>query len=94
MSSIHVLHELECAEEVRRVIRARSRVRARGIESMQGEGAGMKMSLQCVSRSVGSVIPFVRVCIQSGHMFYAVTVALLQITSRAVVAGRMLCRPL
>jgi hypothetical protein len=53
-------------------------------------------------KSVGSVIPFVVVCIQSGHMFYAVTVALLQITSRAVdaggvsevLAGRMLYRPL
>jgi hypothetical protein len=47
----------------------------------------MKMSLQCLSRSVGSVIPFVVVCIQSGHMFYAVTVALLQITSRTADAG-------
>jgi hypothetical protein len=62
----------------------------------------MKMSLQCLSRSVGSVIPFVMVCIQSGHMFYAITVALLQIMSPTadaggvsdVLAGRMLYRPL
>jgi hypothetical protein len=32
------------------------------------EGAGMKMSLQCLLRSVGSIIPFVVVCIQSGHV--------------------------
>jgi hypothetical protein len=62
----------------------------------------MKMSLQCVSRSVGSVIPFVVVCIQSGHIFHPVTVALLQITSRTtdaggvseVLAGCVLYRPL
>jgi hypothetical protein len=62
----------------------------------------MEMSLQCVSRSVGSVIPFVVVCIQSGHIFYPVTMALLQITCRTadaggvseVLAGRMLYRPL
>jgi hypothetical protein len=41
-----MLHELERAEEVRRMIRARSRVRARACE----EGAGMKKSLQCLSR--------------------------------------------
>jgi hypothetical protein len=33
----------------------------------------MKMSLQCLSRSVASVIPFVVVCIESGHIFYPVT---------------------
>jgi hypothetical protein len=62
----------------------------------------MKMSLQYLSRSVGSVIPFAVVYIQSDHMFYPVTVALLQITSRTadaggvseVLAGRMLYRPL
>jgi hypothetical protein len=31
-----MLHELERAEDVRRMIRARGRVRARGIESMRG----------------------------------------------------------
>jgi hypothetical protein len=62
----------------------------------------MKMSLQCLSRSVGSVIPFAVVCIQSSHVFYPVTVALLQITSciadegsvSEVLAGRMLYRAL
>jgi hypothetical protein len=62
----------------------------------------MKMSLQCLSRSVGNVIPFVVVCIRRGHMFYPVTVALLQMPSRIadggsiseVLAGRMLYRPL
>jgi hypothetical protein len=65
-------------------------------------GGGMKMNLQCLSRPVGSVIPFVVVCIQSGHMFCPITVALLQITTRTadaggvseVLAGRMLYRPL
>jgi hypothetical protein len=92
-----MLHELESAEEVRRMIRARGRVRARGMRACE-EGAGMKMSLKCLSRSVGSVIPFVVVCIQSGHIFDTVTMALLQITDRSadaggvseVLAGRML----
>jgi hypothetical protein len=91
-----MLHELERAEEVRRMMRGQGGSRA------CEEGAAMQMSLQCLSRSVGSVIPFVVVCIQSGHMFYPVTVALLQITSRTadaggvseVLAGRMLYRPL
>jgi hypothetical protein len=47
----------------------------------------MKMSLQCLSRSVGSVIPFVVVCIQSGHMLYTLTAALLETASRTADAG-------
>jgi hypothetical protein len=47
----------------------------------------MRMSLQCVSRSVGIVIPFVVICIQSDHMLYTVTAALLQTASRTADEG-------
>jgi hypothetical protein len=91
-----MLHELERAEEVRRMIRARSRVRARRIESMRGgswdedePAVSVKVDRKCYP-------------IQNGHMFFAVTVALLRITSRTAYAGgisevlavRMLCRAL
>ena len=42
---------------------------------------------QCLSRPLGGVIPFFMVCIQSGHIFYTVTVALLQIASRTGYEG-------
>jgi hypothetical protein len=42
---------------------------------------------QCLSRPLGGVIPFVMVCIQSGHIFYTVTVALLQTVSRTAYEG-------
>jgi hypothetical protein len=91
-----MLHELERTEEVSRMIRARSRVGARGIESMRGgswdedePAVAVKVCRKCYP-------------IQSGHMFYAVTVALLRITSRTADAGgisevlavRMSYRPL
>jgi hypothetical protein len=77
------------------MIRARSRVRVRGIESMRGGSrdedelaVSFKVSRKCYP-------------IQSEHVFYPVTVALLQITSRTadagsvseVLAGRMLYLP-
>jgi hypothetical protein len=39
---------------------------------------------QCLSRLVGSVIPFVVVFVRRGHIFYVATVALLQTASLTV----------
>jgi hypothetical protein len=68
-----MLHELKCAEEaarMRRMVMARSRMRARRIESVQGGRNWDDDELaQCLSRPLGGVIPFVMVCIQSGHIF-------------------------
>jgi hypothetical protein len=96
-----MLHELQRTEEVRRMIRATSWVSgASGIESMRGWSWDEDEPAVCVK--VGrKCYPIVVDCIQSGHIFYPVTVALLQITSRTadasgvsgVLAGRMLYRP-
>jgi hypothetical protein len=67
---------------------ARSRMRARRIESVQGGRNWDDDELvQCLSRPLGGVIPFVMVRIQSGHIFYTVTVALLQTASRTAYEG-------
>jgi hypothetical protein len=50
-------------------------------------GTGMTMSSQCLSRLLRGVVSFVMVCIQSGHIFYTVTVALLQTASRTAYEG-------
>jgi hypothetical protein len=42
---------------------------------------------QCLSRPLGGVISIVMVCIQSGHIFYTVTVALLQTVSNTAYEG-------
>jgi hypothetical protein len=67
---------------------ARSRTRARRTESVQGGRNWDDDELvQCLSRPLGGVIPFVMVSIQSGHIFYTVTVALPQIVSRIAYEG-------
>jgi hypothetical protein len=62
-----------------RMVMAISKMRARRIETVQGGRNWDDDELaQCLSRPLGGDIPFVMVCIQSGHILYTVTVALLQ----------------
>jgi hypothetical protein len=70
------------------MVMARSRMRARMIESVQGGRNWDDDELaQCLSRLLGGIIPFVIVCIQSDHIFYTVTVALLLTASRTAYEG-------
>jgi hypothetical protein len=63
-------------------------MRAGGIETVQGGRNWDDDELaQCLSWPLGGIIPFVMVCIQSGNIFYTVTVALLQTASRAAYEG-------
>jgi hypothetical protein len=56
-------------------------MRTRGIESVRGSWDEDELA----QWPLGGVIPFVMVCIQSGHIFY--TVALLQTASRTAYEG-------
>jgi hypothetical protein len=77
-----MLHELERAEEVDEDEDDKGE-KARRIESVRGGRSwGEDEPAQCLSSPLGSVIPFVVVCFQSGDIFHAVTVALLQTGSR------------
>jgi hypothetical protein len=81
-----MLHELERAEEVDEDDDKGEK--ARRIESVRGRSWGEDEPAQCLSRPVGSVIiPFVVICFQSGNIFHAVTVALLQTASRTAYEG-------
>jgi hypothetical protein len=63
-------------------------MRARRIESVQGGRNWDDDELaQSLSRPLGGVIPIVMVCIQGGHIFYTVTVALLQTASSTAYEG-------
>jgi hypothetical protein len=82
-----MLHELERAEEVDEDEDDKGE-KARRIESVRGGRSwGEDEPAQCLSRPVGSVIPFVVICFQSGNIFHAVTVALLQAASRTAYEG-------
>ncbi|KAJ8597767.1 WD40 repeat-like protein [Rhizopogon salebrosus TDB-379] len=81
-----MLHELERAEEVDEDEDDKGE-KATRIEGVRGRSWGEDEPAQCLSRPVGSVIPFVVVCFQSGDMFHAVTVGLLQTASRTVCEG-------
>ncbi|KAJ8580254.1 hypothetical protein M405DRAFT_834640, partial [Rhizopogon salebrosus TDB-379] len=82
-----MLHELERAEEVDEDEDDKSE-KARKIESVRGGRSwGEDEPAQCLLRPVGSVIPFVVICFQSGNIFHAVTVALLQAASRTAYEG-------
>ncbi|KAJ8590844.1 hypothetical protein M405DRAFT_139882 [Rhizopogon salebrosus TDB-379] len=82
---LKMLHELERAEEVDEDDDKGEK--ARRIESVRGRSWGEDEPAQCLSRPVGSVIPFVVICFQSGNIFHAVTVALLQTGSRTAYEG-------
>jgi hypothetical protein len=56
-------------------------------DAKQDEGNEDRERAQYFSRLLGSVIPFIMICTQNGHIFYTVTVALLPTASRTAGAG-------